>query len=57
MPTVKHRGGSSMLWGWFSFAGIRNRVGNYGKMHGAKYVRILEENLLKVAKNLKLDNP
>ena len=52
IPTVKHGGGSIMLWGCFSSAGKLVRV--YGKMDGAKYRAILEENLLESAKVLRL---
>ena len=52
IPTVKHGGGSIMLWGCFSSAGQLVRVD--GKMEGAKYRAILEENLLESAKGLRL---
>ena len=48
IPTGKHGGGSIMLCGCFSLAGIE------GKMDGAKYSKIPEENLLPSARKLKL---
>ncbi|KAL7826753.1 hypothetical protein AOLI_G00319620 [Acnodon oligacanthus] len=45
IPTVKC-GGSIMLWGCFSSAGTGKLVRVDGKMDGAKYRAILEENLL-----------
>ncbi len=42
VPTVKHGGGSIMLWGCFS------------KMNAAKYRDILDENLLQSAQDLRL---
>jgi hypothetical protein len=46
IPTVKHGGGSIMLWGCFSTAGTVRLVRIEGKMSGAKYREILDENLL-----------
>uniref|UniRef100_A0AAZ3S5D3 Transposable element Tc1 transposase n=2 Tax=Oncorhynchus tshawytscha TaxID=74940 RepID=A0AAZ3S5D3_ONCTS len=41
-PTVKHCGGSIMLWGCFSAAGTGRLVRNKEKMNGAKYREILD---------------
>ena len=46
IPTVKYGGSSIMLWGCFSSAGTGKMVKVDGKMDGAKYREILEENLL-----------
>ena len=54
ISTVKHGGGSIMLWGCFSSAGTGKLVWVDGKMDGAKYRTILEENLLESAKDLRL---
>ena len=54
IPTVKHGGGNIMLWGCFSSAGTGKLVRVDGKMDGAKYRAILEENLLEAAKDLRL---
>ena len=54
IPTVKHGCASIMLWGCFSSAGTGALVGIEGKMDGAKYSEILEENLLASTRKLKL---
>ena len=54
IPTVKHGGGSIMLWGLFSASGPGKLVKIEGKMDAAKYREILEENLLKSARDLGL---
>uniref|UniRef100_A0A8C9YFX9 Transposase n=1 Tax=Sander lucioperca TaxID=283035 RepID=A0A8C9YFX9_SANLU len=54
IPTVKHGGGSIMLWGCFSAAGTGQLVAIEGKMNAAKYRDILEENLIQSAQDLRL---
>ena len=46
IPTVKHDGGSIMLWGYFSAAGTGRHVRIKGMMNREKYREILDENLL-----------
>ena len=54
IPTVKHGGGSIMLWECLSAAGTGRLVRIEGKMNGAKYRQILKENLLQNAQDLRL---
>ena len=49
IPTVKHGGGSIILWGCFSEAGTGRRIRCEGKINGAKYREILDETLLQSA--------
>ena len=42
-----------MLWGFFSAAGVGRLVRIDGKMNGAKYSEILDENLLQSAQDLR----
>ena len=49
--TVKHGGGSFMLWGCFSATGRLVRI--EGKINGAMYREILDENLIQSAQDLR----
>ena len=51
IPTVKHGGVSIMLWGYLLAAGTGRLVRIEGKMNGAKYREILNENLLQSAQD------
>ena len=53
-PTMKHGGGSIMLWGCFSSAGTGKLVRIDGMMDGAKYREILEGNLFMSSRDLRL---
>ena len=54
IPTVKRCGGSIMLWGCFLAAGSGGLVRIEGKIKGAKYKDILDENLLQSAQDHRL---
>ncbi|KAG2465422.1 TCB1 transposase, partial [Polypterus senegalus] len=54
IPTVKHGGGSIVLWGCFSVAGTGRLVRIKRKMTAAMYRDILGENLLQSALDLRL---
>ena len=54
IPTVKHGVGIIMLCGCFSAAGTGRLVRIEGKMNGAKYREILDENLLQSTQDLRL---
>ena len=47
IPIVKHGGGSIMQWGCSLAAGAGSLVKVDGKMNAAKYMNILEDNLIK----------
>ena len=49
IPTMKHGGGSTLLWGCFSATGTGTLARIEGKMNGAKYREILDENLLRTS--------
>ena len=57
IPTVKHGGGSIMLWGCFSSAGTGKLVRIEGMMDGAKYWEILEGNLFHSSTDLRFEVP
>ena len=54
IPTVKHGGCSIIPWGCFSAAGTGRLVRFEGKMNGAKYREVLDENLLQRAQDVRL---
>lgn len=56
VPTVKHGGGSIMVWGCFSSKGVGKLVLIDGKMDRYQYVRILADNLKASAQKLEHEN-
>lgn len=56
VPTVKHGGGSIMMWGCFSASGTGSIVKVEGKMNQAVYLDILDKNILQSANQLNLSN-
>jgi hypothetical protein len=54
IPMVKHGDGSIKLWGSFSTTGTGRLVRIKGKMNGAMYRKIIDENLLQSAQDLRL---
>ena len=54
LPTVKHGGGSLMLWGCFASSGTGNLQRVEGKMDSIKYQEILGENVTPSVRKLKL---
>jgi len=55
-PTVKHGGGSVMIWGCISSKGVGNLVFIDGIMNQDKYLKILEENLKQSAEKMGIRN-
>ena len=53
-PTIKHGGGSILLWGCFSSSGTGKIHVIEGKMNSSMYQEILQQNMLPSAKLLKL---
>ena len=51
-PTVKHGGGSLMIWGCFSYHGVGKLKFIKGIMKGVDYVAILEESSIQSAEIL-----
>ena len=54
IPTVKHGGGSIILWGCFSSAGPGKLVRIEGMMDGSKFRDILEGTLFQSSRDLRL---
>ncbi|KAI3375432.1 hypothetical protein L3Q82_021919, partial [Scortum barcoo] len=54
IPTVKHGGGSIMLWGCFSSAGTGALVRVEGIMNSSKYQSVLAQNLPNSVRKLKM---
>ncbi|CAF3636492.1 unnamed protein product [Rotaria socialis] len=56
VPTIKHQGGSVMVWGCFSCAGVGSLHFIEGMMNRFAYREILETNLIQSEKKLGLDD-
>uniref|UniRef100_A0A3Q3KMZ5 Tc1-like transposase DDE domain-containing protein n=1 Tax=Monopterus albus TaxID=43700 RepID=A0A3Q3KMZ5_MONAL len=54
LPTIKHGGGSIMLWGCVAASGTGNIARVEGRMDSTKYQQILEANITPSVKKLKL---
>lgn len=54
LPTVKHGGGSIMLWGCFASTGTGKLKCVKGTMNSLLYQEILEENVMESVRNLRL---
>ena len=54
VPTVKHGGGSIMLWGCFAASGTGSLVRVHGIMEEENYLEILRDNMQKSAHSLTL---
>ncbi len=52
IPTVKHGGGNIMLWGCFSAKGTDRLHRIEGRMDGAMYREILDNNFLSLSKSI-----
>lgn len=53
-PTVKHGGGSTMVWGSMTVQGVGRMCFINGIMDAEKYVKILDQNLVPTARDLKM---